>query len=183
MTKYPPLSEENYALEVTTFLKVYELTLRTREVAESLECSLSTFNRLISGISKPTEKAIKETEKMMKLTEISNFDDYSKIPASQRQKVVEKINSDGPKVAVGAAATMANDADSICVIGGGEIYRQAYARADRLLITHVEGNVEGDTFFPVIDPMLFDATTSEIVPQGEKDSHASRYVVYQKRKG
>ena len=85
-------------------------------------------------------------------------------------------------VHIGAAATMANDADSICVIGGGEIYGQAYARADQLLITHVEGEVEGDTFFPVIDPLLFEATISEIVPQGEKDSHASYYVVYQKRK-
>lgn len=107
MAKYPPLSQENYALEVTTFLKVHQLTLRIRQVAESLECSLPTFNRLISGMSKPTEKAIKETEKMMKLTEISNFEDYSKIPASERQKVVEKINSDGPTAAGGAAATMA----------------------------------------------------------------------------
>ena len=85
-------------------------------------------------------------------------------------------------IRIGVAATMANDADSICVIGGGEIYSQAFARADRLLITHVEGQVEGDTYFPAIDPLTFEAVTNEFVPKGEKDSHSSRYVVYQKRK-
>jgi dihydrofolate reductase len=85
-------------------------------------------------------------------------------------------------IRIGAAATMANNADAICVIGGGEIYAQALMRADRLLITHVEGTVEGDTLFPQIDPLRFEASEPEFVPQGEKDSHASRYVVYQKRK-
>jgi dihydrofolate reductase len=85
-------------------------------------------------------------------------------------------------ISIGCAATMANDADAICVLGGGEIYAQALRRADRLLITHVEGVVEGDTVFPVIDPLHFVAEDIEFVPKGEKDSHASRYVVYQKRK-
>ena len=82
---------------------------------------------------------------------------------------------------IGTAATMANDADTICILGGGEIYAQALMRADRLLITHVEGMVKGDTFFPAIDPSRFEASAPEFVPQGEKDSHASRYVVYEKR--
>jgi dihydrofolate reductase len=50
------------------------------------------------------------------------------------------------------------------------------------LITHVDGKVEGDTLFPDIDPMRFEAGVAEFVPQGEKDSHATRYVVYQKLK-
>jgi dihydrofolate reductase len=85
-------------------------------------------------------------------------------------------------IRIGAAATMANDADTICILGGGEIYAQAMARADRLLVTHVEGKVEGDTFFPEIDPMRFEAGQAESVPMGEKDTHATRFVIYQKRK-
>ena len=85
-------------------------------------------------------------------------------------------------IRIGAAATMANDAEAICILGGGEIYAQALMRADRLLITHVEGKVEGDTVFPDIDPLRFQASEPELVPQGEKDSHATRYVVYQKLK-
>jgi len=39
-------------------------------------------------------------------------------------------------------------ADEIMVMGGGEIYRQALAVADRLHLTEVDVEVEGDAFFP-----------------------------------
>ncbi len=38
-------------------------------------------------------------------------------------------------------------ADEICVIGGGEIYAQALPLADRLNVTYVLGEVDGDTRF------------------------------------
>ena len=38
--------------------------------------------------------------------------------------------------------------DEICVIGGGEIYRQAMPIADRLYVTHVLAELDGDTRFP-----------------------------------
>ncbi|MFA5935902.1 MAG: dihydrofolate reductase [Patescibacteria group bacterium] len=41
------------------------------------------------------------------------------------------------------------------VIGGTEIYAQAMERADRLEITHVDQNVDGDAFFPTIDPAMW----------------------------
>jgi len=34
------------------------------------------------------------------------------------------------------------------VIGGGEIYAQTIAHADKLYITHVERSVDGDVYFP-----------------------------------
>lgn len=39
----------------------------------------------------------------------------------------------------------------VFVIGGGEIYRLALPRADRLYLTVVHATVEGDTFFPQFD--------------------------------
>ena len=71
-------------------------------------------------------------------------------------------------------------ADEICVIGGGEIYRQALPLADRLHVTHVLASFEGDTVFPAIDPGQWRAVRSEEVPAGEKDSHATRHVVYER---
>lgn len=71
--------------------------------------------------------------------------------------------------------------DEVCIIGGGEIYRQALPRADRLNVTHVLTEVDGDTRFPVIDPDVWEIVSSEDFPAGEKDSHATRYVVYQRR--
>lgn len=40
------------------------------------------------------------------------------------------------------------DSNEIFIIGGGEIYRQALPLADKLYLTVVQGNFEGDTFFP-----------------------------------
>jgi dihydrofolate reductase len=70
----------------------------------------------------------------------------------------------------------------ICVIGGGEIYREAMPLADRLKVTHVLAKPEGDTRFPEIDPELWRAVSSADFPAGEKDSHATRYVVYDRRR-
>nr|AIA10792.1 dihydrofolate reductase [uncultured bacterium] len=74
-------------------------------------------------------------------------------------------------------------ADEICVIGGGEIYRQAMPVADRLYVTHVLARVDGDTRFPEIDPKIWREVSAEEYPAGEKDTHATRYVIYERRGG
>lgn len=42
--------------------------------------------------------------------------------------------------------------EDVYVIGGAEIYKETLGKADRLIITEVHKNVEGDAFFPDIDP-------------------------------
>ncbi|MCO5069817.1 MAG: dihydrofolate reductase [Rhizobiaceae bacterium] len=86
--------------------------------------------------------------------------------------------------AISLARNTAHEAgkvDEICVIGGGEIYAQAIDLADELHVTHVLADVEGDARFPAIDPVSWEAVTSEDVPAGEKDSHPTRHVVYRRR--
>ena len=73
--------------------------------------------------------------------------------------------------------------EEICVIGGGEIYRQLFGRADILHVTHVAASVEGDTRFPEIDPARFERVFEEAIPQGEADSHAMRFVTWRRRTG
>ncbi|BCH24231.1 dihydrofolate reductase [Mesorhizobium sp. L-8-3] len=73
-------------------------------------------------------------------------------------------------------------ADEICILGGGEVYRQALPLADRLYVTHVLASVGGDTRFPAIDPAEWELVHSEDHPAGEKDSHATRYAVYDRRR-
>lgn len=71
-------------------------------------------------------------------------------------------------------------ADEICVIGGGEIYRQSLEIADLLHVTHILGTVEGDTFYPEIDPAVWEVAHAENVPQGERDDFPSRFVTYRR---
>ncbi|AZI57944.1 dihydrofolate reductase [Nakamurella antarctica] len=42
--------------------------------------------------------------------------------------------------------------DELMVAGGGDLYAQLMPTADRLEITHIAQIVEGDTYFPHIDP-------------------------------
>lgn len=71
--------------------------------------------------------------------------------------------------------------DELCVVGGGQVYADAMPLADRLHVTHIEAEIEGDTQFPEIDPGIWEAVFEERVPAGEKDDHATRYTVYERR--
>ena len=70
--------------------------------------------------------------------------------------------------------------DETCVIGGGEIYRQAMDDADVLHVTYILADVEGDTLFPEIDPKVWETDYQEDIPKGEKDDYPSRFVTYRR---
>lgn len=71
--------------------------------------------------------------------------------------------------------------DEVCVVGGGEIYRQAIDLADVLHVTHVETVVDGDTTFPPVDPGTFECIAETRIPLGEKDNYPTRYAIYRRR--
>lgn len=71
--------------------------------------------------------------------------------------------------------------DEVCVIGGGEIYRQAIGQADLLHVTTVAAEVDGDTRFPVIDPAIFEKIVDEPLPRGEKDSHTMHFSTWRRK--
>ena len=71
--------------------------------------------------------------------------------------------------------------DEIAVIGGGVVYREAMDKATILHVTHIEAEIDGDTFFPAIDPLVWEAGFSETVPPGEKDDYSTRFVTYRRK--
>lgn len=44
---------------------------------------------------------------------------------------------------------------AIMLVGGATLYEQALDIADVLHVTHIEAHIEGDAFFPVIDPVIW----------------------------
>lgn len=58
-------------------------------------------------------------------------------------------------------ALAAHASDDVVVNGGAEIYAQAMDRADALDVTHVHRDVDGDAFFPSIDPARWRETWRE----------------------
>jgi dihydrofolate reductase len=75
----------------------------------------------------------------------------------------------------------ADKVNEICIIGGGDIFRQTLNRVDRLYVTWVLGEVEGDVHFPAIDPKTWLEISSEDFPAGEKDNYPTRFVIYERR--
>lgn len=69
----------------------------------------------------------------------------------------------------------------IFVIGGGEIFKQALPFANRMYVTEILSPVEGDTFFPAFNAEDWHALSTEMVPEGPKDSFATRFVVYERQ--
>lgn len=72
-------------------------------------------------------------------------------------------------------------AGEIIVAGGGEIYRQTMAAADRLEITHVNLDAPGDAVFPAIDPAIWEPTARSLQPAGEKDDGDCEFVTYRRK--
>jgi dihydrofolate reductase len=51
-----------------------------------------------------------------------------------------------------AALRLAEGVEEVFICGGGEVYRQAMHRADRILLTVLHRNFDGDALFPEIPP-------------------------------
>jgi len=64
---------------------------------------------------------------------------------------VEVVQSVEQALVAGEIACEAADVDEIMVIGGEQIYRMTIDLADRIYLTQVDADVEGDAFFPDID--------------------------------
>ena len=68
------------------------------------------------------------------------------------------------------ALRLAGGVPEIAVIGGGEVYSLFWPMVDRLYLTEVDLDVEGDTHFPAPDPSEWREVAREIHPKGERDS-------------
>ncbi|MGB0749472.1 MAG: dihydrofolate reductase [Magnetospiraceae bacterium] len=66
------------------------------------------------------------------------------------QEHVTWVSSIAGALAAASGTAAADGATEVMIIGGGEIYRQALERADRLYITEVHRAYEGAVFFPAI---------------------------------
>lgn len=75
----------------------------------------------------------------------------------------------------------ASGAKEAAIIGGASVFREGMAIADRLHVTHVLADIEGDTRFPEILPAQWQETDSQDYPAGERDSYPTRFVVYRRR--
>jgi dihydrofolate reductase len=84
-------------------------------------------------------------------------------PLPERRNIVLSragFTAAGAEVAPSLTAALAACEGSCFVIGGGATYAEALPLAGRVYATEVDGAVEGDTFFPTLDPARWRVTSS-----------------------
>ena len=94
---------------------------------------------------------------------------------------VVPVHSLESAISVAKEIAQASEQYEICIVGGGEIYRQSIDLADVIHITRVHASPKGDTLFPEIDPNIWEEVYREHVPCGEKDTADTTYLVYERK--
>ena len=80
------------------------------------------------------------------------------------------------------ALQLAGDASEIMIIGGGKIYAQMLEKADRLYLTHIDAEVEGDTQFPDYNPDQWHSVFSEFHDADSNNTHSFCFEILDRRR-
>lgn len=81
---------------------------------------------------------------------------------------------------LGAAQAAATDDSELFIIGGGQIYEIALPLADRLHVTRVHTEVDGDTSFPAVDWDQWELVSAERHGADEKNDYDFTFESYQR---
>ena len=82
---------------------------------------------------------------------------------------------------VDAALAAAAGVEEVMVMGGGRVYEQFLPKANRLYLTHIDAEVEGDTHFPDYEPDDWESTFSEFHDADEQNSHGYCFEILDRR--
>lgn len=79
---------------------------------------------------------------------------------------------------IDAALAECETDEEVMVMGGASLYKQLLPQADRLYLTDVDAELEGDTWFPKWDKKQWLETSREDHPADEKNQYPYSFVVY-----
>ena len=72
-------------------------------------------------------------------------------------------------------------AETVCVIGGGEIYREALPAVDVVYLTEIHHSFEGDASFPALSPTDWREETRERHEADAQHAYAYSFVTLRRR--
>lgn len=93
---------------------------------------------------------------------------------------VVPVGSVDAALALARQIALDTDAEEICIVGGGEIYRQSMPHCDVVHLTRVHVAPEGDTTFDELPEEKWREVHSEAVPAGEKDTATTTYQIFER---
>ena len=73
------------------------------------------------------------------------------------------------------------DEEEVFIVGGAEIYRQALPLLDRIYLTRVHAQPEGDSFFPELDDEAWKLVAEERHSADERHAYSYAFRIYERR--
>lgn len=67
------------------------------------------------------------------------------------------------------------------IIGGGQLFQQALPLANKLYLTEIQTELEGDTFFPLIDLNEWQQIEQQSAVADDKNQYACIFSIFQKK--
>jgi dihydrofolate reductase len=68
------------------------------------------------------------------------------------------------------------------IAGGGQLFSESIAIADRIYLTRVQVTIEGDAYFPQIDPSQWEMSSHTDFPADDKHAYAYSFQLWVKKK-
>ena len=107
-------------------------------------------------------------------------------PLPNRRNIIitrQQIDIQGCEVvnSLEEAIALCKTEEEVFIVGGAEIYRQAMAITNKIYLTIVHQNFEGDTYFPDIDENIWIETEREDHDPDEKNKFAYSFITLERR--
>lgn len=81
---------------------------------------------------------------------------------------------------VDQALDIAGESEELMIIGGAGLYQQTLGRADRIYLTRVKAEVDGDVWFPEIDPQQWHEVECESHSADENNEYEYDFVTLER---
>ncbi len=112
------------------------------------------------------------------------FDSIGK-PLPGRLNIVlsqKNLNIEGVMVfnSLAKALEYTNDQEETIIIGGGQLFAEAFVLAERLYITRIHHQFTADVFFPSIDETIWQVVHHEFHSSNEKNHYDMTFYTYER---
>ena len=80
-----------------------------------------------------------------------------------------------------SAVDFVKEFDEIMLIGGGELFKQYLPKADKLYLTQIQADIDGDTFFPEINWAEWHIEFEEYHQADADNPYDCRFLILQRK--
>jgi dihydrofolate reductase len=156
-------------------------------VAVSDDWGIGKENELLWHISEDLKRFKRLTTGKTVVMGKKTWESLPKRPLPGRKNIVltdipgENIDGAVMAYSIEDALGKCDKNEEVFVIGGGSVYRQFMAVADKLYISHVHMKAAADVYFPVIDLNVWKVVAKEEFPASDTNIIPYTYVIYERR--